>query len=207
VVEPWTRPFLAVCPDDGRCITHFQIIVTALFGSASRAPEDTASSIASPQVYCPVLYRWRREYLANRLEAPPTAENKHCCMVQTPVNMYVENDPGLVECQGNHLRSIHSPLLLVTHWALCSSYRDFHPLHERWLVSFVIRPRPTTYRHLFIAGRRSPSYSNSGSCVLTLPLSDRRTTASKFKREHVATLHLPSRKARPPARGYLEGAN
>lgn len=55
----------------------------------------------------------------------------------------------------------------MTRCTLRSPYRDFHLSHEEGSVLLAIHPKPATYRHHFIAGQRSPLFSNFGSCKLT----------------------------------------
>lgn len=78
--------------------------------------------------------------------------------------MDIENDPGHVKYQCKP--PTPSPHLLVAQCTLCPSYRQSRPSNEGRPVLLVTHLRQTTYRHLFVVGRRSTLYSNSGSCEL-----------------------------------------
>ncbi len=128
-------------PGVGGVLTQNQIIVTVLFGSASRAPEDTASFHSASRNPFPVLYRWRRQHPTTRT-THPTA-HKHCCMVQTPINMDIENDLGLIKCQGKTTYCILRFLLLVTHCVRLTGTPIPHTKSEPSCSFSIPIPRPT----------------------------------------------------------------
>ncbi len=100
-MDPWTQPFLAVCPVDGRCIDSFPDNSNCFVWERRCSAEDTASSTApQPRVYCLCYIGGVASPKQNNSRAPHCRLNKkdkRCCMVQTPVNM---DNPGHFECQG-----------------------------------------------------------------------------------------------------------
>src|SRR5260370_10480453 len=103
-MDPWTQPFLAVCPVDGRCIDSFPDNSNCFVWERRCSAEDTASSTApQPRAYCLGYIGGFASPKQNNSRAPHfrlIKKDNRSCMFKPPVTMLT---PGLLNDQGKHL--------------------------------------------------------------------------------------------------------
>jgi hypothetical protein len=145
----------------GGVLIHFQIIVTALFGSAGGAPRtQPPPPHRIREFYCLCYIGGVASWAAHSLPSKTTPGLPAVALIRGTSAAVWFKPPStwitqvILNAKVNPLLS-HSPPLLVTHCTLCLSCRHIHPSDEGRSVLLVIHPRLSAYRHLLIAGRRS----------------------------------------------------